>query len=116
MALKCDNCYKGILIGSMVSPAKNRLRRVFKPNLQKLKVVINGKIQSAKLCTRCIKKLKKDKVMGIYSLNVYVDKTKIQPVVKVKKVEKTPIKIEKAVKSVKSEEKFSIDSLVGKKG
>ncbi|HCS78193.1 TPA: 50S ribosomal protein L28, partial [Patescibacteria group bacterium] len=33
--MKCANCGKGIMIGHRVSHAKNRTRRIFKPNLHK---------------------------------------------------------------------------------
>ncbi len=59
MAMICDNCGKGIMYGNLVSHAKNRTKRTFKPNLHKKTVVFNGKKMSAKLCTKCIKLFKK---------------------------------------------------------
>lgn len=55
----------------MVSHAKNRLKRLFKPNLQKLKVLRNGVEIRVKFCTGCIKRLKKDGRMGVYAFLKY---------------------------------------------
>ena len=59
MAVKCDNCGKGVQYGHNVSHAKNRTKRVFKPNLKKVTLVVGGKKQKMTLCTKCVKKLKK---------------------------------------------------------
>lgn len=62
MAMKCDNCAKGIMYGHKVSHAKNRSNRTWKPNLHKKTVVFNGKKMNAKLCTKCIKLFKKAEI------------------------------------------------------
>ncbi len=56
--LKCDNCGKGIMYGHNVSHAKNRTRRIFKPNLHKAKVMVNGRYKNYRLCTKCLRLLK----------------------------------------------------------
>lgn len=58
MALKCDNCEKGIMYGHNVSHSKRRTRKIFKPNLHRAKVVINGMSKSMKLCTKCLRIVK----------------------------------------------------------
>ena len=55
----CDNCGKGIMYGNLVSHAKNRSKRTFKPNLHKKTVVFNGRKINGKFCTKCIKLFKK---------------------------------------------------------
>lgn len=55
---KCDNCGKGIMYGHNVSHAKNRTRKIFKPNLHRARLVVNGITKSMKLCTKCLRKLK----------------------------------------------------------
>lgn len=55
MALKCDNCEKGILYGHNVSHSKRRTRKVFKPNLHRARVVMGGMSRSMKLCTKCLR-------------------------------------------------------------
>ncbi len=47
------------MYGNLVSHAKNRSKRTFKPNLHKKTVIFNGKKMNAKLCTKCIKLFKK---------------------------------------------------------
>ena len=60
--LKCDNCGKGIMIGHNVSHAKNRTRRIFKPNLHTAKLTINGVTKTYRLCTKCLRSLKKGQI------------------------------------------------------
>lgn len=59
MANKCDYCNKGKMHGHKVSHAKNRSKRVFKPNLHKTSIVINGVKKKLMLCTKCLRTLKK---------------------------------------------------------
>jgi large subunit ribosomal protein L28 len=66
--LKCDNCEKGVMYGHNVSHAKNRTRKIFKPNLHSAKVVINGVGKTLRLCTKCqrlFKGVKSNKVEEI---------------------------------------------------
>ena len=58
MAAKCANCSKGIMIGHNVSHAKNRTRKIFKPNLHNSRVMINGISMKVKLCTKCLRVIK----------------------------------------------------------
>jgi large subunit ribosomal protein L28 len=59
MAFKCDNCDKGIMYGHNVSHSKRRTARIFKPNLQKKRVMVGGVMRQVKLCTNCIKLMRK---------------------------------------------------------
>lgn len=118
MALRCEFCQKGIQYGHAVSHAKNRTRRIFKPNLQKIKVLKNGVSVRVKFCTNCIKRLKKDDSLGIFTLRKYVPVA--VPVV-TPPSKKTTLKKEVKVtkKTVKTEEKaretLNIEAIVGKK-
>ena len=58
MAAQCFNCGKGIMYGNNVSHAKNRTKRVFKPNLHPARILINGMAKKVKLCTKCQRILK----------------------------------------------------------
>ena len=51
---RCYVCDKGVAYGNNVSHANNRTRRVWKPNLQVARIVIDGKITKIKVCTRCL--------------------------------------------------------------
>jgi large subunit ribosomal protein L28 len=59
MALKCDNCGKGVMYGHAVSHAKNRTRRLFKPNLHAVRIVEDGRSSRVRLCTKCLRMIKK---------------------------------------------------------
>lgn len=58
MAAQCFNCGKGVLYGHNVSHAKNRTRKIFKPNLHLARIMIGGLNKKVKLCTKCQRKLK----------------------------------------------------------
>jgi len=51
----CVICKKGMMVGRNVSHANNKTRKVSLPNLQRIKINLNGKIQRAKVCTRCLR-------------------------------------------------------------
>lgn len=51
---RCYVCHKGVAFGNNVSHANNRTRRVFKPNLQVARVLLDGKTVRVKVCTRCL--------------------------------------------------------------
>jgi large subunit ribosomal protein L28 len=56
--LKCNNCGKGIMVGHNVSHAKNRTRKVFKPNLHPARIEVNGAKVRVRLCTKCLRELR----------------------------------------------------------
>jgi len=119
MAYKCDYCNKGKESGHMVSHAKNRLQRLFVPNLQKLKVFKNGMVVRVKFCTSCIKRLRKDGRMGAFSVIKLAPSASVEASVKavlksVKKETKTEKKKEVKEK-VKGRETLDISAIVGKK-
>ena len=57
--MKCENCGKGVMYGHNVSHAKNRTKRSFAPNLHTAKVIMKGVMARVKLCTKCLRMLKK---------------------------------------------------------
>jgi large subunit ribosomal protein L28 len=63
MSRKCDICGKGTTFGNTVSHAKNRTRRTWRPNLLEVKALVDGKVTAVKLCTRCLKAGKVQKVV-----------------------------------------------------
>jgi len=58
MALRCENCGKGIIYGHNVSHSKRRTRKIFKPNLHKTRVLVEGVSKRIKLCTKCLRMVK----------------------------------------------------------
>jgi large subunit ribosomal protein L28 len=55
MSRVCEICGKGPSFGHNVSHANNKTKRVWYPNLQKVKVLQNNSIVRMKVCTRCIR-------------------------------------------------------------
>lgn len=55
MSQVCEICGKGPVTGNNVSHAHNKTRRRWMPNLQKIKIVLQGRVKRANVCTRCIK-------------------------------------------------------------
>ncbi len=63
MARKCVVCEKQVATGNNVSHAKNRTKTKFKPNLQKVKIKLNGKTAREWVCTRCLRSGKVTKTL-----------------------------------------------------
>ncbi|MGM0608570.1 MAG: 50S ribosomal protein L28 [Candidatus Muiribacteriota bacterium] len=59
MALRCEVCGKEPVTGNNVSHSNHKTKRRFLPNIQKIKAEIDGKPVKVKLCTRCLRTLKK---------------------------------------------------------
>lgn len=55
MARRCDICGKGKMTGNAVSHAHNISSRVWNPNLQKVRALVDGRVQSISACTRCLR-------------------------------------------------------------
>ena len=51
---RCYVCDKGVAYGNNVSHANNKTRRIWKPNLQVVRVVADGQTIKVKVCTRCL--------------------------------------------------------------
>jgi large subunit ribosomal protein L28 len=55
MARVCDICGKGPTTGNNVSHANNRTRRRWYPNLQTVRVLVNGVPKRVRACAGCIR-------------------------------------------------------------
>lgn len=55
MSKKCDICGKCPVTGNNVSHAKNRTKRRWMPNIQSIRIKINGGTSRRNVCTQCIK-------------------------------------------------------------
>jgi large subunit ribosomal protein L28 len=55
MARICTVCGKGPVTGHNVSHANNRTNRRWYPNLQTVRVDVNGSPRRVRVCTQCIK-------------------------------------------------------------
>ncbi|MFP4346004.1 MAG: 50S ribosomal protein L28 [Anaerolineales bacterium] len=54
---KCEICGKGPSSGHNVSHSKVATKRKFRPNVQRKRVMLDGKWQRVKICTRCLRTL-----------------------------------------------------------
>ena len=55
MARVCEVCGKGPIAGHNVSHANNKTPRRWYPNLQRVRVVVNGAVRRIRVCAQCIK-------------------------------------------------------------
>ena len=56
MAFRCSVCGKGPVAGKNVSHSNRKTPRRFKPNLQRVRIVMpGGAAKRVRVCTRCIK-------------------------------------------------------------
>ncbi|MBW2279675.1 MAG: 50S ribosomal protein L28 [Deltaproteobacteria bacterium] len=62
MAQVCQLCGKRPVSGNNVSHAHNKTKRRFKPNLQRVRAVVEGTTKRLRVCTRCIRSGKVTKV------------------------------------------------------
>ena len=63
MAKKCEICGKKPLVGNNVSHANNKTKRRWLPNLQRVRVMINGEAKKMRICTKCLKSGKIEKAV-----------------------------------------------------
>lgn len=55
MARKCEICGKGVVVGMKVSHSHIRTKKTWAPNLQRVKVLIEGTPRRIMVCTRCLR-------------------------------------------------------------
>jgi large subunit ribosomal protein L28 len=55
MAFKCGVCNKGPVAGNSYSHSHRATRRVFRPNLQRQRVLLDGRTRTVYVCTSCIR-------------------------------------------------------------
>lgn len=58
MARVCEACGKHPTTGNKVSHSNRRTRRRWLPNLQNFTIMIDGKVVTHRLCTRCMRTFK----------------------------------------------------------
>lgn len=64
MANICDICGKGTQAGSNVSHSNRHTKHTWKPNLQRVRAVIDGKVKRVNVCTRCLRSGKITRTIG----------------------------------------------------
>jgi len=97
--MPCFYCDKGVLYGRTHTHHRGvaggrwkkrapKKQRIFEPNLQKMDIMEDGEVKRVRLCTRCLKKIKKDLKEG---KKPFLSVVKLQP----KKEAKKEVKKEK---------------------
>lgn len=54
MSFQCVICHKKSISGNQVSHSKRHTKRKFKPNLQRVNILVSGKKKKVYVCTSCI--------------------------------------------------------------
>lgn len=52
---KCDICGKSVTFGIQVSHSRRRSNRTWKPNIKRVKAVVDGSPKRIYACTRCLR-------------------------------------------------------------
>ncbi len=52
---KCDICGKGVVFGQNVSHSHRKTNRMWKPNVRKVRAVVNGTHTTMHVCSRCLR-------------------------------------------------------------
>ncbi len=60
---KCDYCGKGVTFGIKVSHSHRRSNRTWKPNVKRVKAVVNGTPCHVYACTRCLRSNKVERAV-----------------------------------------------------
>ncbi|MEY4071322.1 MAG: hypothetical protein RL721_1936 [Candidatus Eisenbacteria bacterium] len=60
---KCFVCGKMRMAGQNVSHANNITKRTFKPNIQNVRALVDGRAKKVTVCTRCIRGGKVEKAV-----------------------------------------------------
>lgn len=56
---KCEICGKGTVFGIQISHSHRRSNRTWKPNIRKVRAIVNGQPKKITVCAKC---LRSDKV------------------------------------------------------
>ena len=104
----CFHCGKGIIMGRQHTHHRGvaggrwkkrapKTAKAFAPNLQKVKIMIGGVMKQVKLCTKCIKRVKKDIADGKKPFMRFASTVKVTaPVVEKKEVKSSKLKAKKS--------------------
>ncbi len=55
MSYKCSICGKAPRAGKTISHSHKKSNRTFRPNLQRQRIVVDGKVVREYVCTNCLK-------------------------------------------------------------
>ncbi len=75
---KCDFCGKDVKFGIKVSHSHRRSNRTWKPNVQRVKAIVDGSPKRVYACTRCLRS-------GKVTEQTNTDKSKTNAVLKLER-------------------------------
>jgi len=52
---KCCICGKSVVFGNTVSHSHRKTNRTWKPNIRRVKAVVNGSNKTVNVCSRCLR-------------------------------------------------------------
>ncbi|MBS5734166.1 MAG: 50S ribosomal protein L28 [Clostridiales bacterium] len=52
---KCSVCGKGVVFGNNVSHSHRKTNRTWKPNIRRVKAIVNGSPKTVYVCSRCLR-------------------------------------------------------------
>ena len=55
MSQVCDICGKRPQVGFNISHSHKKTKRRFNPNLQRVRMLENGRVRRVRVCTRCLR-------------------------------------------------------------
>ncbi|MBN2252872.1 MAG: 50S ribosomal protein L28 [Kosmotogaceae bacterium] len=55
MSKVCEICGKAPTTGNMVSHSNRKTKRWWKPNVHKVRVMIDGEVKRVRVCVKCLK-------------------------------------------------------------
>ena len=55
MANYCEICGKGMMTGMNVSHSHLKTKRTWKPNIQRVRAIVDGEVKRINVCTRCLR-------------------------------------------------------------
>jgi large subunit ribosomal protein L28 len=53
--MKCEICGKQVVFGNKISHSHKRSNRTWKPNVKRVRALVNGAFRRIGVCTRCIR-------------------------------------------------------------
>ena len=63
MARGCEVCGKGIKSGHNITFSHRKIKRTWKPNLRRVRAVVDGRTQRIDVCTRCLRSGKVERAL-----------------------------------------------------
>lgn len=52
---KCEICGKATVFGIQVSHSHRRSNRTWKPNIRRVRAVVDGQVKKVNVCTKCMR-------------------------------------------------------------